>query len=87
MKRVKILFQCVFIFSQAYYDPFTGGSRYVPGAGSDRDLPSGVNLDPFTGGASYSSNKTASTGSRFFPTKEYRTFEAKDLIKITQKLR
>lgn len=52
-----------------------------------RDLPSGVNLDPFTGGASYSSNKVATSGSRFFPTTEYRTFEAKDLVKITQKLK
>lgn len=50
-------------------------------------MPSGVNLDPFTGGSSYSSSKTASSGSRFFPTKEYRMFEAKDLLKIVQKLR
>lgn len=75
------------IFSQGYYDPFTGGSRYVPGMSSDRDLPTGVNLDPFTGGASYSSNKDAKPGARFYPTKEYRSFEAKDLVKITQKLR
>lgn len=73
--------------SQAFYDPFTGGSRYVPGSDNGRDLPSGVNLDPFTGGSSYSSNKTASTAARFFPTNEYRTFEAKDLLKILQKLR
>lgn len=57
----------------------------MPGVADGRDMPSGVNLDPFTGGSSYSSNKTA--GNKFFPTKEYRTFEAKDLLKITQKLR
>lgn len=72
-------------FSQGYYDPFTGGSRYVPNLSGSSDLPTGVNLDPFTGGASYSSNKVG--GNKFFPTKEYRTFEAKDLLKITQKLR
>lgn len=59
----------------------------MPGMGNDRDLPTGVNLDPFTGGASYSSNKDVKPGARFYPTKEYRFFEAKDLVKITQKLR
>lgn len=44
-------------------------------------------MDPFTGGASYSSNKIATSASKFFPTTEYRTFEAKDLVKIAQKLK
>uniref|UniRef100_A0AAG5DR82 Phospholipase A-2-activating protein n=1 Tax=Anopheles atroparvus TaxID=41427 RepID=A0AAG5DR82_ANOAO len=39
----------------SYYDPFTGGSRYVPGssAGASQFRPDAVNTDPFTGGSSY----------------------------------
>lgn len=38
--------------SSSYYDPFTGGSRYVPNQNSDFQS-SGGNVDPFTGGSSY----------------------------------
>ncbi|XP_052870193.1 phospholipase A-2-activating protein [Anopheles cruzii] len=38
----------------SYFDPFTGGSRYVPGSSaSSRYAPSSANTDPFTGGSSY----------------------------------
>ncbi|XP_077981055.1 phospholipase A-2-activating protein-like [Glandiceps talaboti] len=33
-------------------DPFTGGSRYIPGSGSGTSAPQGAS-DPFTGGARY----------------------------------
>lgn len=35
-----------------YQDPFTGGSRYVPGSDVGFSMNSG-NVDPFTGGSSY----------------------------------
>lgn len=55
-----------------YIDPFTGGSRYVPGTDSrtaeldKRNVAapannSGANLDPFTGASSYSTTSTAPT--------------------------
>ncbi|KFB49117.1 AGAP008620-PA-like protein [Anopheles sinensis] len=39
----------------SYYDPFTGGSRYVPGSSAEASQfrPDAVNTDPFTGGSSY----------------------------------
>ncbi|XP_053677354.1 phospholipase A-2-activating protein [Anopheles nili] len=38
----------------SYYDPFTGGSRYVPGAsGGGQFQATSANTDPFTGGSSY----------------------------------
>lgn len=44
--------------SSSYQDPFTGGSRYVPGS-NDGFRGVGGNVDPFTGGSSYSSQSTA----------------------------
>ncbi|XP_055612455.1 phospholipase A-2-activating protein [Uranotaenia lowii] len=38
--------------SRSFYDPFTGGNRYVPGSGSSYQ-PTTANTDPFTGGSSY----------------------------------
>lgn len=38
--------------SNSFFDPFTGGSRYVPGSGT-RMEPTAANTDPFTGGSSY----------------------------------
>lgn len=32
-----------------YEDPFTGGSRYVPGSNTQSSMDSGGNADPFTG--------------------------------------
>lgn len=48
---IKLIF-----FYSGYQDPFTGGSRYVPG-GSNPGLNSAGNVDPFTGGSSYSTQQ------------------------------
>lgn len=40
--------------SDAYFDPFTGESRYTPGD-TQSNLPSVGNTDPFTSSSSYSS--------------------------------
>ncbi|XP_040171694.1 phospholipase A-2-activating protein [Anopheles arabiensis] len=39
--------------ANSYYDPFTGGSRYVPGSSGGQFQPTAANTDPFTGGSSY----------------------------------
>ncbi|XP_053664280.1 phospholipase A-2-activating protein [Anopheles marshallii] len=39
--------------ANSYYDPFTGGSRYVPGSSGGQFQPSSANTDPFTGASSY----------------------------------
>ncbi|XP_058062280.1 phospholipase A-2-activating protein [Anopheles bellator] len=40
--------------ANSYFDPFTGGSRYVPGSSAgSRFAPSSANTDPFTGASSY----------------------------------
>uniref|UniRef100_A0A182MZ99 Phospholipase A-2-activating protein n=1 Tax=Anopheles dirus TaxID=7168 RepID=A0A182MZ99_9DIPT len=39
--------------ANSYYDPFTGGSRYVPGSTGGQFQPTAANTDPFTGGSSY----------------------------------
>ncbi|XP_047134091.1 phospholipase A-2-activating protein isoform X1 [Hydra vulgaris] len=39
------------ISSNQFADPFTGGSRYIPGTNSSTNISNGV--DPFTGGARY----------------------------------
>uniref|UniRef100_A0A182SY28 PFU domain-containing protein n=1 Tax=Anopheles maculatus TaxID=74869 RepID=A0A182SY28_9DIPT len=39
--------------ANSYYDPFTGGSRYVPGSSGGQFQPSAANTDPFTGASSY----------------------------------
>ncbi|XP_055539383.1 phospholipase A-2-activating protein [Wyeomyia smithii] len=38
--------------SNSFYDPFTGGNRYVPGSDSNY-RPTAANTDPLTGGSSY----------------------------------
>ncbi|CAB3368543.1 Hypothetical predicted protein [Cloeon dipterum] len=38
-----------------FVDPFTGGSRYVPGSSMQSTGPTSANPDPFTGGSSYTS--------------------------------
>ncbi|XP_065089431.1 phospholipase A-2-activating protein [Ochlerotatus camptorhynchus] len=38
--------------TNSFYDPFTGGARYMPGVGSSYQ-PTVANTDPFTGGSSY----------------------------------
>lgn len=41
-----------------YVDPFTGGSRYIPGGGTQTGSAGG-NADPFTGGSSYTTSNPA----------------------------
>lgn len=49
-----------------YQDPFTGGSRYVPG--SDAAYNSGAgNVDPFTGGSSYTTPNQQQINVNFAP--------------------
>ncbi|KAH8293229.1 hypothetical protein KR018_000535 [Drosophila ironensis] len=75
-----------------YQDPFTGGSRYVPGS-STTNVQSGGNVDPFTGGSSYSSRQSrvdvnfASQADRHFPLSSYRTFDACDAGKVLEKMK
>lgn len=48
-----------------YVDPFTGGSRYLPGATAGNSSGnSGMNLDPFTGSSSYTTSSTAQAPSQ-----------------------
>lgn len=79
--------------NSGYQDPFTGGSRYIPGSNSN-DFVSTGNADPFTGGSSYTTNsneKNTSTvvGARnkHFPYSSYLTFDNCDPGKVLEKLR
>ncbi|KAH8240641.1 hypothetical protein KR026_002636 [Drosophila bipectinata] len=87
------------VLSQAptgYQDPFTGGSRYVPGS-SNTNVPSGGNVDPFTGSSSYSTGTSANqsrvdvnfvkSGDKHFPISTYRTFDTCDANKVLEKLK
>uniref|UniRef100_U5EYL3 Putative phospholipase a2-activating protein n=1 Tax=Corethrella appendiculata TaxID=1370023 RepID=U5EYL3_9DIPT len=47
----------------SYFDPFTGGSRYIPGSGNRFQSHSG-NTDPFTGDSSYTT-QTPNVGVHF----------------------
>ncbi|XP_016954998.1 phospholipase A-2-activating protein [Drosophila biarmipes] len=79
-----------------YQDPFTGGSRYVPGS-SNTNVRSGGNVDPFTGASSYStaSSNTQSQvnvnfvrpGDKHFPVSSYRTFDTCDAKKVLEKMK
>ncbi|XP_004531201.1 phospholipase A-2-activating protein isoform X1 [Ceratitis capitata] len=69
--------------SSGYQDPFTGGSRYVPG-GSNPGLNSAGNVDPFTGGSSYSTQQKAG---QHFPVRKYVTFDNCDPAKVLEKLK
>uniref|UniRef100_A0A2M4AL06 Putative phospholipase a2-activating protein n=1 Tax=Anopheles triannulatus TaxID=58253 RepID=A0A2M4AL06_9DIPT len=54
--------------ANSYFDPFTGGSRYVPGSAAARGgyQPTAVNTDPFTGGSSYTT-QTPNVAARTAP--------------------
>ncbi|EDW03341.1 phospholipase A-2-activating protein [Drosophila grimshawi] len=79
-----------------YQDPFTGGSRYVPGSSSSNVQGAG-NMDPFTGASSYStasSNTQSGTNVNFvrgsdkhFPVSTYRTFDTCDAKKVLEKMK
>ncbi|XP_043643403.1 phospholipase A-2-activating protein [Drosophila teissieri] len=78
-----------------YQDPFTGGSRYVPGS-SNTNVTSGGNLDPFTGASSYSTASSNAqsqvdvnfvrSGDKHFPVSSYRTFDTCDAKKVLEKM-
>ncbi|KMY87437.1 phospholipase A-2-activating protein [Drosophila simulans] len=78
-----------------YQDPFTGGSRYVPGS-SHTNMVSGGNLDPFTGASSYSTASSNAqsqvdvnfvrSGEKHFPVSNYRTFDTCDAKKVLEKM-
>ncbi|KAI8043598.1 hypothetical protein M5D96_004931, partial [Drosophila gunungcola] len=74
-----------------YQDPFTGGSRYVPGS-SNTNVGSGGNVDPFTGASSYSTTASnvnvnfVRAGDKHFPVSSYRTFDTCDSKKFNSKL-
>ncbi|XP_002074268.2 phospholipase A-2-activating protein [Drosophila willistoni] len=83
--------------STGYQDPFTGGSRYVPGS-SNTNLGGGGNMDPFTGASSYSTTSSSSaqpkidvnfvrSGDKHFPVTSYRTFDTCDANKVLEKMR
>lgn len=85
-----------------YVDPFTGGSRYVPGTDSrlselearNRDAAAngGANLDPFTGSSSYSTATTTTKMdttpvTKHFPFNTYLTLDVCDPTKVLIKLK
>lgn len=69
-----------------YVDPFTGGSRYIPGSGSSRAEVVG-NADPFTGGSSYTTKESRAPQVKHFPVNDRMTFDNCDAAKILDKLR
>ncbi|XP_017021946.1 phospholipase A-2-activating protein [Drosophila kikkawai] len=80
-----------------YQDPFTGGSRYVPGS-SNTNMQSGGNVDPFTGSSSYSTGSNSNSqsrvdvnfvrsGDKHFPVSSYRTFDTCDASKVLEKMK
>ncbi|KAH8413203.1 hypothetical protein KR009_008741 [Drosophila setifemur] len=79
-----------------YQDPFTGGSRYVPGS-SNTNIPGGGNVDPFTGSSSYSTGNSNTqsrvdvnfvrSGDKHFPVSGYRTFDTCDAGKVLEKMK
>ncbi|XP_050319721.1 phospholipase A-2-activating protein [Bactrocera neohumeralis] len=79
-----------------YQDPFTGGSRYVPGS-SNQNLNAAGNVDPFTGGSSYSTAASHSQpkpevnfirgSEKHFPVSNYVTFDNCDPAKVLEKLK
>ncbi|XP_030382821.1 phospholipase A-2-activating protein [Scaptodrosophila lebanonensis] len=87
--------------SSGYQDPFTGGSRYVPGS-SNTTVQSGANVDPFTGSSSYSTRASDGGNSaaqsrvnvsfvrgndKPFPVNSYRTFDTCDAAKVLEKMK
>lgn len=74
-----------------YQDPFTGGSRYVPGSAAS-NTSAGGNVDPFTGASSYSTAASSRvevnfTQGKHFPVTTYLTFDKCDPQKVLEKLR
>ncbi|XP_055859180.1 phospholipase A-2-activating protein [Episyrphus balteatus] len=74
-----------------YQDPFTGGSRYVPGSAAN-STSAGGNVDPFTGASSYSTQAPAKVQVNFssgkhFPVTQFLTFDKCDPQKVLEKLR
>ncbi|XP_067623064.1 phospholipase A-2-activating protein [Eurosta solidaginis] len=82
--------------TSGYQDPFTGGSRYVPG-GSNHNINSAGNVDPFTGASSYSTSAAAlqrktdvnfiKGSEKHFPVSNYVTFDNCDPAKVLEKLK
>lgn len=87
---------CSDYFYSGYQDPFTGGSRYVPGSSSSNVRGSG-NMDPFTGSSSYSTSSSqrpsnidvnfVSASDKHFPVSTYRTFDTCDANKVLEKMK
>ncbi|KAM3961586.1 LOW QUALITY PROTEIN: phospholipase A2 activator protein [Aphomia sociella] len=75
--------------SNGYADPFTGGSRYVPGAGPRRGAAGAA--DPFTGGGAYTTTQaTAALSSDekpLVPHDSYIRFDQANLKAIYEKLK
>lgn len=86
-----------------YVDPFTGGSRYVPGTDTrtgelnarnqNASANTGANFDPFTGGSSYSTSNSSNTQmdtspvAKHFPFNSYLTLDVCDPSKVLVKLK
>lgn len=82
----------------SYSDPFTGGSRYVPGTGTASNVPQNVGApDPFTGSSAYTTQPTTRTPSStsvhpassntYIPFDSYVTFDHANRDVILEKLR
>ncbi|KAK7867192.1 hypothetical protein R5R35_008386 [Gryllus longicercus] len=74
--------------TSSYCDPFTGGSRYIPGNETARgNGPAPTGLDPFTGSSSYKTPQAAACPSKpYFPQKTYVRFDQANLKIILEKL-
>lgn len=84
--------------STGYSDPFTGGSRYVPGSASASNFPQNTGAaDPFTGSSAYTTNAATRTSSStsvhpattnaYIPFDSYVTFDHANRDVILEKLR
>ncbi|KAJ2724552.1 hypothetical protein GGI07_001899 [Coemansia sp. Benny D115] len=74
---------------QSYVDPFTGGSRYVPGQGSGAAAGGGSFGDPFTGGNRYVPTGGAGAGTQvasYVPPSEYVVNRQGNVAGILKKL-
>lgn len=83
-----------------FFDPFTGGSRYIPAGGRDNNSSSNINalVDPFTGASSYRTaeaqqstvdvkfNPQTSTV-KHYPWSKYMLLDTCDVSKVLNKLR
>ncbi|XP_045764528.1 phospholipase A-2-activating protein [Maniola jurtina] len=73
--------------SNGFADPFTGGSRYVPGSSPAPGLPPPSASDPFTGAGAYTTAAAAASEKPLVPHDSYIRFDQANLKAIHDKLK